>query len=391
MISRELRNISSIRNAQAVDADGVRHGVEIQIHDGRIRAIIPEAPRAIETSEFDADGLTVVPGFVDVHVHGALGSDFGRTRSTESAQTVADFHLAHGTTSMLAGIPSLPLPETKEAISAIRPLVNAPGSTIVGVHLEGPFISPGHLGAHPLEYVRPASIEEMEDLLDTAQGTIRLISYAPEVAGAESLYRIARENGIVLAVGHTSATYEQARRGFDLGARQVTHTMNAMPQPEKRAPGPIAAAIEDDRVVLEVVLDGLHVQEPAVRMLYRAVGPQRLAVITDAAGLTGLDLADGMHSIGDSKVEFRGGLPRVPGTDTIAGSTLTMDRALLNIMAFTGVDLAEAIQMTSATPARAAGLGDRKGRIAVGFDADLVLLDPHLSVQRVVLHGALVS
>jgi N-acetylglucosamine-6-phosphate deacetylase len=246
------------------------------------------------------------------------------------------------------------------------------GATLLGAHLEGPFVSPERRGALPQSWPRPPDPALLRRLLDAAGGHLRLLTLAPELPGAGELIAVARDAGCVVAIGHTDATYEQARAGFEAGARHVTHAFNAMRPFHQREPGTLGAALERPDVTLELIADGVHVHPAAARVLVAAAGAARVALITD-----GVPPAGGAGTgflLGAELARLEGGQVSLPD-GTIAGGAATMDAVVRNIVEWGVAPLAEAARMASTVPARVLGLGERKGRIAAGYDADLAALD----------------
>lgn len=376
-----------LRHAIAVDSSGWRRDYEIAVDNGRIVDLRPDRGRPLHSGEHDLSGRIVIPGLVDLHVHGALGADF-RYATPSDFERIIDYHRRHGTTTMLATLASLSAPDLLRALGqaaqAISGAVLRP--TVIGVHLEGPFISTAFRGAHPERSLRPATRAELGNLASAASGTIRLVTFAPEIEGADELLAFAQRHEVVAALGHTAATFEQAALAVDLGVRHVTHSFNAMYGIGKRAPGPLAAALDDERVTLEIVADGYHVHPSVLRLLYRAAGKSRLVLVTDASACAGL--ADGTYSLGGRRLTIARGMVTLAGTGTIAGSSLTMIDAVRNAIRFLGIGLDVAVTMASSNPARVLGLDHRKGRIAIGYDADLVVLDPELAPLGTMIRGA---
>ena len=323
----------------------------------------------------DLGDATLVPGFVDLHGHG------GATQAYEDDDFSAALaaHRAHGTTRSVVSLVANPVPDLVRSLGRIRDVM-ASDPLLLGAHLEGPFLSPDNKGAHNEDFLVAPTPAAVEALLAEGAGVIRQVTIAPELPGALDAVRRFVEAGVTVAVGHTVGTYEQARAAFDAGATVLTHAFNAMPGLHHRRPGPIGAAVEDERVTLELILDGVHVHPAAARTLFRAA-PGRIALITDAMGAAGA--ADGPYRLGSLDVTVTDGVAHVTGTDTIAGSTLTQDVALRNAVRLTGQSLPDAVAALTSVPARAIGLGDRFGRLAPGFAADLVALSPALEVLRV--------
>jgi N-acetylglucosamine-6-phosphate deacetylase len=250
---------------------------------------------------------------------------------------------------------------------------------VLGVHLEGPFLSPHNKGAHNESFLIDPAPDAVDALLAAGDGVIRQVTIAPELPHALDAIRRFVDAGVVVGVGHTVGSYDQARAAFDAGATLLTHAFNAMPGIHHRAPGPIAAAVADARVTLELILDGVHVHPSVARMLLHTA-PGRVALITDAMAAAGSP--EGDYTLGSLAVTVSGGVAHVAGTDTIAGSTLTQDAALRLAVSETGLSLPEAVASLTSVPAAALGYGDRLGRLAPGFAADLVALSPALEVRR---------
>jgi N-acetylglucosamine-6-phosphate deacetylase len=261
--------------------------------------------------------------------------------------------------------------------------VRAGRSTVVGAHLEGPFLAAARCGAQNAAHLLPPDPPVLRKLLDAGQGTVRTITIAPVVPGATAVIEETVAHGVVAAVGHTDASYDQAFAAFAAGASLATHLFNAMGSMSQRAPGPAIAAL-DAGVYVEVINDGVHVH-PALVRLAAAAAPGRLAFVTDAISATGV--GDGRYTLGDRDVEVRAGQPRLAGSDRLAGSTLTMDLALRRAVRDLGLPIETAVAAASTNPARLLGLGDVCGAIGPGQDADLVLLGDDLTVRRVMVAG----
>lgn len=318
---------------------------------------------------------TVVPGFVDMHVHGGGGASYA-----EDTTQAAAFHLAHGTTTTLA---SLVTAAPADLLAGVRALAEATGrGEIAGIHLEGPWLSGARCGAHDPELMRDPDPDEIDAVLAAGGGAVRMVTLAPERPGADAAIRRFLDAGVVVAVGHTDASYEQARHAVAAGATVATHLFNAMPPLHHRDPGPALALLRDPRVTVELIADGVHLHPEAVAAVIAAAGPERVAVVTDAIAAAGRP--DGAYRLGSVDVEVVRGVARVRGTPTIAGSTATMDRLFAGIAATAG--LAAAVQVTSATPARALGLR-HVGQLRPDSDANLVVLSDDWSVTAVLRRG----
>lgn len=342
-----------------------------------------EPPNAEST--VDLDGHWLVPGFLDLHVHGAGGHSYD-DGPVEILAGVAAHH-AHGTTRTLISLVANPIADLQAGLSGIADLCEA-NPLILGSHLEGPYLAANRRGAHSLDFLREPQPAEIEELLDAARGTLRQITIAPELPNALESIDVLVEAGVVVAVGHTEADFEQTREAFDRGARLVTHLFNAMPGIHHRAPGPIIAAFEDERVMIELILDGLHVHPDVAALAFRSA-PGRIALVTDAMAAAGY--SDGDYSLGSLNVQVREGLAMLRGTDTIAGSTLTQDAALRCAIDSTGVAPADAVAALTLAPAKILGIEHRHGLLAAGFVADAVMLDSSLRVENVWANGLPIS
>ena len=325
----------------------------------------------------------LLPGFVDLHVHGGGGAAFTTGREAD-ARAAAAFHARHGTTTLLASLVTASNADLVAACRALVPLV-ADG-TIAGIHLEGPYLSHAHCGAQDPRFLRDPDLDELDQLIEAAQSSIRQITVAPELPGALELIRRAVERGIIAAIGHTDATYAETIAGIEAGATLATHLFNGMPVLHHREAGPVLALLDDERVTLELINDEVHVHPSLVRRLLAAAGPTRVALVTDAIAAAGE--ADGTYRLGSREVIVRDGAVRLAVGGNLAGSVLTMDVAVANA-ARRGTAMTAVVQAASTNPARVLGFDDRRA-IAVGMRADLVMLDDALAVTGVLRAGELV-
>lgn len=333
------------------------------------------------TERIDVGGLWFVPGFMDLHCHGGGGHPYDDGPDEIAAALLT--HRAHGTTRSLISLVANPVAQIRESLGVIADLASS-DPLILGSHLEGPFLARERRGAHNPDFLHEPMPYEVEELLGASRGTLRQLTIAPELPGALETIDVLVENGVTVAVGHTEATFDVTREAFDRGARLLTHVFNAMPGIHHRAPGPVIAAFEDDRVTIELILDGLHVHPDVAAMVFRAA-PGRVALVTDAMAAAGA--SDGHYRLGSLNVTVRDGLAVLSGTSTIAGSTLTQDVALRCAIETAAVDPADAVAALTATPARALGLESRHGYLAPGFAADAVFLDHEWRVQQVWADG----
>jgi N-acetylglucosamine-6-phosphate deacetylase len=343
--------------------------------------------RIVEVGADASDGARniIVPGFVDIHVHGGGGATF-TTGDVDAARTAAAYHLGHGTTTMLASLVTSPPELMLGATKAFAPLV-AEG-VLAGVHYEGPYLSHARCGAQNPAHLRNPDLDELEGLLAAAEGVVRLVTIAPELPGALDAIRLLVARGVVAAIGHTDATYEETLAGVEAGATVGTHVFNGMAPPHHRRPGPVFALLGASTVTCEFVADGIHLHDGTLAFAAAVTGPARAALITDAMAAAGMP--DGTYDLGGQEVAVADGVARLTRDGAIAGSTLTMDQAFRRA-ATAGLSLVDASRMASATPAAAIGLGDTVGALRPGLRADLVVLDEDLRVQRVMRAGAWVS
>ena len=330
----------------------------------------------------DVDGHWFVPGFVDIHAHGGGGHSFDDGGAEISA--ALDAHRAHGTTRSVISLVANPVAQLRASLGVIAELAAA-DPLVLGSHLEGPFLSSDRRGAHNPQFLLDPLPWAVEELLGSARGTLRQITLAPEREGALEAIDVLVENGVTVAVGHTDAGLDLTREAFDRGARVLTHVFNAMPGIHHRAPGPVIAAFEDERVTIELILDGLHVHPDVAGMVFRSA-PGRVALVTDA--MAAAASKDGDYRLGSLNVTVRDGLAVLSGTSTIAGSTLTQDAALRCAIESVGVSPQDAVAALTTTPATALGYGNRFGYLAPGFAADAVRLDHSWQVTDVWAAGS---
>jgi N-acetylglucosamine-6-phosphate deacetylase len=369
----------------------------ILVEDGRIAALghrdeIRVPPDAVD---YVAAEMTVVPGFVDVHIHGAGGHDVmeGTARALDRiAATVA----RHGTTSLVATTVTAPVEETCHSLEGIARYIRShekPKETeenhrlaaeFVGIHLEGPFISKARRGVHPPDSIARPSVEVLQKFLDAADGLVKIVTIAPEIPGAQELIEYAVAAKIVAAIGHTDADYDQARAAIQAGARHAVHMFNAMRPFTHRDPGVVGAILTDPEVTAEIIADGVHVAGPTIQVLLGCKGFDAVLLASDGIAATGMP--DGNYRLGNFEVTVKDGVAR-NSEGKLAGSTLTLDRALRYVVAL-GVPLKDAVRMATVLPARRLGLAGKKGIIAVGADADLVALTADLRVAGVMTRGA---
>ena len=365
-----------------------------QIDDGavlvdgrRIEACGPAAdiPRPSAAQTIDADGLLLAPGFIDLQINGAFGHDF--TADPDSIGHVAAKLPRYGVTAFLPTVITSPLQTVSAAQDVLAGLGGADttGARPLGLHVEGPFLNPDKRGAHNPDHLLLPDLAAARGW--SPERGVRLVTLAPELPRALDLVTQLVARGVVVSAGHSTATYEQAKQGFGAGIRYGTHLFNGMPTLHHREPGLVGALLSNTGIRVGLIVDGIHIHPSVVDLVWRAVGPARLTLVTDAIGALGMP--PGRHQLADFEVDVDETSVRLPD-GTLAGSILSLDVALRNLMVFTGCSLAQALPTVTATPAELLGLGAERGHIAPGAMADLVLLTPDLQVQTTIAEGTLV-
>ncbi len=357
----------------------------LRIEGDRVTAVGRGQP---PESAADLGEKLIVPGFVDIHVHGGGGGSFTASDDGDARRAV-DFHASRGTTTMLGSLVTAPAAELRRSVAILAELVE--DGLLAGIHLEGPWLSERRCGAHDARQLRDPDPDELRTLLKIGRGTIKMITLAPERTGALDAIKIIVDHGAVAAVGHTDASYDQTRAAISAGARVATHLFNAMRPIHHREPGPIVALLESPDVVVELVHDGTHLHPAVYQFVVRSVESDRIALVTDA--MTAAGMSDGTYRLGSLTVEVAAGEARVVATGTLAGSTATMDQLFRNAIR-SGPDdpdqaLLAAVRQSSTTPARVLGLDDRN--LSVDDQADLVVLDASLTPTAVMIGGNWVS
>ncbi len=343
---------------------------------------VPPTTVSRDRQVLDAAGRYLTPGFIDLHIHGGGGCDFMDAHPASFA-TIFSTHVQHGTTALLAAVIPAPREGLRETLHALA-AYHAPG--LLGVYLEGPFVSRAKKGAFNPQWILPPHPRTIRALLDAGKQMVKIITFAPDVPGTEEAIRHALAIGAVPAIGHTDATYRQTMTALQSGACHFTHLANAMRGLHHREPGAMGAALDSDAFV-EVICDRIHLHPAIVRLVAKTKGFDRICLVTDAISAAGMP--DGTYHLGDQEVVVHGGEARL--TDgTLAGSTLTMDLAVKSFLQFTNCSIPEAVRCATLTPARLLGIDDRKGSLEVGKDADLVLLDSEFNVSYTVLRGEIV-
>jgi N-acetylglucosamine-6-phosphate deacetylase len=358
----------------------------VVVEDGRIASVVSreaaELPRDAEIWDFP--GATLAPAFLDVHIHGAAGHDV-MDAAPAFPFAMGRFLALRGTGAYLATTVTAPLDRTLQAVSALAKVVAdgpAPGQARpVGIHLEGPFLSHAKRGVQPAEYLLEPDIATFDRLYDAAEGHVRLMTLAPELPGAAELTAHARARGVRVSLGHSNATAAETRPAIAAGASSATHTFNAMRPLDHREPGILGVALTEDALYAELVCDGIHTAPEMVRLWWRAKGPERAILVTDAMSAAGMP--DGEYVLGGFPVQVANG--RATARGVLAGSVLTLDRALLNFVQFTGAGVEQGLRLLTANPAAMLGIGDRS--FAVGQPASLVAASAHGRLLASVVNG----
>ncbi|WP_328748358.1 N-acetylglucosamine-6-phosphate deacetylase [Streptomyces sp. NBC_00285] len=366
-----------LSGANVVLPTGTVQDGQVVVEGTRITATAPENAQVI-----DVTGHWLVPGFVDLHNHGGGGASFTSGTPEEILKGIRT-HRLHGTTTLVASTVTGDMDFLAQRAGLLSEL--AEQGDVAGVHFEGPFISPCRKGAHAEALLRDPDPAEVRKLLDAARGQARMVTLATELPGGIDSVRLLAEHGVIAAIGHTDATYEQTVEAIDAGATVATHLFNAMPPLGHRAPGPIAALLEDERITVELINDGTHLHPAALQLAFHRARAQRVAFITDAMDAAGF--GDGRYMLGPLEVEVSEGVARLVEGGSIAGSTLTLDRAFKRAVTIDRLPVEDVVASISANPARLLGMADRIGSVEPGKDADLVLLDHRFDLKGVMRRG----
>jgi N-acetylglucosamine-6-phosphate deacetylase len=378
-----------LEGGRIVTPDGVLSPGWIRLAGDVIDAVGSGDPHE-QLPAVDLRGQWVLPGFVDVHVHGGGGASFTEGTSDQARQAAA-FHRGQGSTTVLASLVTAPVAELEARAGLLAGL--ADDGVIAGLHLEGPFLSPARRGAQDPRYMIAPDVAVFERLHAAARGHLRVITLAPELPGAFAVIKAATRAGVTVAVGHTDATAEVTLAAIDAGATHATHLFNGMRPPHHREPGAVGALLDRDEVTCEVIADGVHLDDIMVRLTARAAGPGRLVLVSDAMAAAGMP--DGSYHLGSQRVTVAGGVARLledpgrPGSGgdaAIAGSTATLADVVRHAVA-AGLPVPDTAAAASTTPARVLGLADRTGALSPGLAADLVVCGEDFRPSAVMRHG----
>lgn len=376
-----------VRAAQLLTAQRAIEDPFVVVEDGAVTEIGQADAASLPNGEvLDFPGATILPALFDVHIHGSAGHDIMEA-TPQALATIGGFLARHGVGAYLATTVSADMDMTLRSLERLALEMRRPqlGAQPVGIHLEGPFLSPHKRGAHPERLLQKPSVKLLNQMWQAAEGQVRLLTIAPELPGADETIARAVELGIRVSLGHSNATLAEARKGVQLGAASATHTFNAMRTFDHREPGLVGEVLTNDGLFAELICDGLHVEPTAVRIYWKMKGRERGILITDAMSAAGMP--DGPYKLGELDVRVEGGVCLIE-ENTLAGSTLTLDTGLRNFAAFTGAALAEVMPLATRNPARMLGLDDKIGDIAAGRSADFVILSPERTVIQTFLRGA---
>ena len=361
------------------------------IEDGHIADISSRASHASPANAtfVDFGDAALVPGFLDIHIHGGAGLDVMQASAADLPR-LGQFLTSHGVTGYFATTVAAPLDSTCAALErladAIEKKTSADGATEarpLGIHLEGPFLSHKRRGVHPPEYLVEPTVKIFERLWQAAHGHVRMMTIAPEIPGAIEVIAEAARRKVCVSIGHSDAELPVAREAVRQGARHATHTFNAMRPLDHRNPGIIGEVLSDDTLTADIIADGIHVSPEVIKLFLQAKGPERAVLITDAISATGMP--DGRYQLGPIQVEVKNG--KCTAGDSLAGSVLTMDRAVRNVAKFSNWTLPEAVRAATLNPARAVGLSAEYGKLAAGVEATFIVLSSAGDVLKTIVGG----
>jgi N-acetylglucosamine-6-phosphate deacetylase len=373
------------RNGRLIFSDEIRDGSEIVVHEGKIAAVRVRSAAA-DSEIIDLKGNYLAPGFIDMHIHGAVGRDTMEA-SAEAFQAICDYHASGGTTSLLLTTVTAPIPEIVRVLQTAKQLERGLPQ-VIGVHVEGPFISKAKCGAQREEFIVEPNAESTNELLRFSD-VIKIVTLAPEIPGALDLIDRLSKNGIRISAGHSDANDDEARAALERGMRQVTHTFNCMSSAHRRGiyrvAGLLEFALSEPNILCELIADGHHVLPTLMKMLYRAKGADGICLVTDATAGAGLP-NESRFMIGGRECAVRDGVCLLADGSALAGSAARMIDLVRTMVRQVGVPLHQAVKMATENPARALGL-ERKGRLASDTDADFVVLSAELAVTRTFSQG----
>lgn len=362
------------------------------VEDGRISEATSRLGKELppETSLIDFGDTIIAPGFFDIHIHGGAGLDVMRAQPADLPR-LGKFLAGHGVTSYFPTTVAAPLDATSTALERLADAIEAPPpgngdgaqARAIGIHLEGPFLSHKRRGVHPPEYLINPTLEIFDRMWQDSRGHVRMMTIAPEIPGALEVIAEAARRNVCVSIGHSDAELPVAKEAVKAGAHHATHTFNAMRPLDHREPGIIGEVLSDDRITADLIADGIHVSPEVVKVFLQAKGQERAVLITDAMSATGMP--DGQYQLGPIQVEVKNG--RCTANGSLAGSVLTMDRAVRNVTKFSNWTLRDAVRAATLNPAQAVGLSAQHGSLFPGSNADFVVMNPAGEVLRTVVAG----
>jgi N-acetylglucosamine-6-phosphate deacetylase len=383
-----------IKNAHIITPYDILYNFDLTAVEGKICNLQPSGE--LHEKDFDeiidAEKNYLAPGFIDIHTHAISGYDT-MDSSLEALDAMASFYLLNGVTGFLSTTMTSAAEDIERAIKNVASYISlqrgksqvldrtGSRAQLLGIYLEGPYFSPSKKGAQSAEYLKNPDLDELKKFIELSEGTIKVVALAPELPGALEAISFLRNLGIIVSAGHTDATFDAAVNAFDYGVTQVTHIFNGMRAFAHREPGISGAALVDERVYCEMICDGIHLHPAAMKLVLKAKGKDKILLISDSMMAAGL--SDGEYTLGGQKVIVKGPEARL-ADGTLAGSTLTLNKAIYNMVHMVGVSLPDAVRMATLNPARAIGLDRTKGSIEIGKDADLVLFDQNLNILKVI-------
>lgn len=374
-----------IKNCNIIYLDKIELG-SVLIEDGKIKEINPKD--TISTNVIDANGLYLSPGFIDVHIHGAGGYDT-MDGTIDAINKISKVICKHGTTSFLPTTMTVSINQINKALLAIKycKLNGTDGANCLGAHIEGPFISPKAIGAQNPAFLLNPTLDNYHSIVKNAEDSVVSITIAPELPGALDLIKHLSTQGIKCSIGHTNCTYQEALDGIKCGCCHSTHLFNGMSAFNHREPGAVGA-IFDSNISTETISDGIHISYPALRIAYKLKGSDNVLLITDA--MMACDMPDGLYSLGGQDVVVSNGAARLT-TGSLAGSVLTLDKAIRNVYKNINLPLYEIVKMATFNSAKFCGVQNKKGLIKENYDADLVLFDKDINIKKVLIKGKVLA
>ncbi|SKC35757.1 N-acetylglucosamine-6-phosphate deacetylase [Maledivibacter halophilus] len=381
-----------VKNSRIITPYEIKVGYSLVVEDDKIEDMIKN--ENIDESVFDKvidlKGKYLSSGFIDIHNHGNYGHD-AMEGTYDALESMGNYHIKNGVTGYLATTMTNSTENTIRAIKNVASYIhekNKEGSKVLGLYLEGPYFSQEKKGAQPPEYIKAPDIEELEMLLKEGKDTVKVVAIAPELKNAKEAIRYLKKQGITISAGHTNANYQEAMKGIERGITQATHLYNGMRGFSHREPGVLGAVLTDERVACEMICDGIHIHKAAMNMAVKLKGKDKIILISDAMMAAGLK--DGKYQLGGQDVFVKDREARLE-SGALAGSTLTLNKAVYNMVHLVGVSLNEAVQMASLNPAKAIGIDNYKGSIEIGKDADIIAFNENLDVSFVMVEGHVID